>query len=359
MADLLKNILNRDLVKNIGQLVKQSDRNFDEQKFLKLVMSPDWPTLELKQRIRHISQALSQTIDHPFPQQIVVLKKVAPHVRGLSGLIFPDFVDLCGQQYVSESIAALKFFTPFSSSEFAIRSYIKKHPQKLMSTLLKWTQDNDEHVRRLASEGCRPRLPWSFPLADFKKDPTDVIKILEKLKDDPSLYVRKSVANNLNDISKDHPELVLNLAQKWIGVSENTDWILKHALRTRLKKGDQKALALFGLKKVKNVSCSNLKFEKKVFPIGTHLEFSFDLVNKNTKNTNLRLEYAIHYLTKNGKASKKVFKISEKIFTPGKFQIRRRHSLKQMTTRKHYPGQHHLEIIVNGEAYAKQAFIIK
>lgn len=359
MAELLKNYVSESFVKNLAALVAKNDKSFQTKRFTQMVLDSAWPKRELKARLRHVAECLGKTVSGSYPQQITTLKKVAPHVRGLAGLLFPDFVEVHGMNDLKTSTAALKFFTPYSSAEFAIRPFIQKYPREMMKTLTVWAKDKDEHVRRLSSEGCRPRLPWSFPLRDFKKDPTAVITILNALKDDPSLYVRKSVANNLNDISKDHPDLVLKLAKQWIGKSENTDWILKHALRTLLKKGDQRALKLFGLGKVKNVKAQKLQLTKSEFVIGHHLEFAVELKNANRRQITLRLEYAIHFLNKNGSLSKKVFKISEKSYGPGDHKLQRRHSLKQMTTRKHNPGTHQLDFIINGETQLSRKFTLK
>lgn len=359
MAELLKNHINSSIIKSLAIQIAKNDSHFDAAAFKRNILDDAWPDRELKQRIRHVSQTLGETLHGSYREQIETLKKVAPQFSGLSGLIFPDFVEVYGQEDVKTSLLALQFFTSFSSSEFAIRPFIKEHPELLMKTLLKWSKSENHHVRRLSSEGCRPRLPWSFPLRSLQKDPTPILEILHQLKSDSSLYVRKSVANNLNDISKDHPNLVLKTAKQWVGKSKDTDWILKHALRTLLKKGDQTALGIFGLGKIKNVKVTELKLAQKTFAIGSHLKFATSIKNKNTKSVSLRVEYAIHFLNKNGKHSKKVFKLSEKTCAPGDMYIERRHSLQQMTTRKHNPGVHQLDIIVNGETQLSQKFTLK
>lgn len=359
MAELLKNYVSNEFVKELAALIAKNDKGFSANAFTKRVLDKQWTGRELKDRLRFIAEILGETLSGQYPQQIRTLKKIAPRCTGLKGLLFPEFVQMHGMDDLSTSCEALQFFTPFSSSEFAVRPFIEMYPEKMMRLMHQWSQDSDEHVRRLSSEGCRPRLPWSFPLRAFKKDPSPVLQILEKLKDDPSLYVRKSVANNLNDISKDHPDVVLKLAKRWIGESPNTDWILKHALRTLLKQGNQQALELFGLGKIKNVSTTSLSLAQKSFAIGTHLEFSAKLENKNKRAVALRLEYAIHFLNKNGNHSKKVFKISEKLYAPGTHSLERRHSLKQMTTRKHNPGIHQLDFIINGEIQLSQKFTLK
>lgn len=354
----LKNHIDMTFIKNLSADLQKADPKFQSAVFLKSVKKARLDDLELKQRIRLISTLLFDVLPGPYVKKIALLKKVAASRRGLGGLIFPDFVELHGQQPAdfAVSVEALKYFTPFSSSEFAIRPFIEAHPQRMMKTLLSWSKDKSEHVRRLASEGCRPRLPWSFKLRRFVADPAAILPILNNLKADDSLYVRKSVANNLNDISKDHPELVLNLAKKWIGKNKDTDWILKHALRTLLKAGDQRALKLFGVSSAKNVRIDRLAVLKNKNAIGSKVQFEFVLLN--TAPQMIRLEYAIHYLKKNNSYSKKVFKISEKEVGKGSHHIARSHSLRQMTTRKHLPGLHKIDIIINGQVMNTVTFFI-
>lgn len=351
----LKNYIDVSFLKSLSSDLSAASKKFDAKGFLGSVQ-PQLSKLELKERIRLVSTELGRYISASYPQQIEILKKVAPKHRGLAGLIFPDFVEVHGQNDLTTSIEALKFFTPFSSAEFAIRPFIEKDPVRLMKVLQKWSRDRDEHVRRLSSEGSRPRLPWSFKLREFVKDPSPTLVILETLKADESLYVRKSVANHLNDISKDHPELALSLAKKWIGQNPHTDWILKHALRTLLKRGDQRALKLFGVAAAKNVQVTKLAVAKKKNAIGSSFEFTFVLLNKAQQT--LRLEYAVHYLKKNGSYSKKVFKISEKPFSKGDHLVRRRHSLRQMTTRQHNIGLHKVEVIINGQVMLSTDFLV-
>lgn len=354
----LKKYIDMVFIRKLSADLRQADAKFQADVFLKAVQKSGLDNLELKQRIRLISTLLYDVLPGKYPQKISLLKKVARDRSGLGGLIFPDFVEVHGQQPedFQVSIEALKFFTPFSTSEFAIRPFIEARPHETMKTLRSWSKDKNEHIRRLSSEGCRPRLPWSFKLRGFVTDPSPILPILENLKADSSLYVRKSVANNLNDISKDHPDLVLALAKKWLGKNAHTDWILKHALRTLLKGGDQRALKLFGTGSVKNVQANELSVIKKNNAIGSKVHFEFIVQNK--KSQTLRIEYAIHYLKKNNSYSKKVFKISEKEMNKGDHHIKRGHSLRQMTTRKHLPGLHKIDIIINGQVMNTIQFMV-
>jgi hypothetical protein len=195
-------------------------------------------------------------------------------------------------------------------------------------------------------------------LQGFKADPSPIIAVLENLKKDPSLYVRKSVANNLNDIAKDHPDLVIQIVKKWQGLHENTDWILKHGCRSLLKKGNKDALVLHGFNPRSLAKIDGL-FLPPTVSIGHYLDFRFAFVNKEKIPATFRLEYAIDYLTSSGKTSRKIFKISERVFDPGKpITISRKQSFKNFTTRKHFTGKHFLSILANGRKMAATEFTV-
>jgi len=213
-------------------------------------------------------------------------------------------------------------------------------------------------VRRLSSEGCRPRLPWAMGLPDFKKDPSPILPILENLKADPSEYVRRSVANNLNDIGKDHPEIALQIARAWKGKSPETDWIIKHGCRTLLKRGHETALNLNGFDPKAKASVKEVTHSAKV-AIGDRLDFGFTFLSQEKKSTRFRLEYAVDYQTRSGKVSRKIFKLTENTFEPFEpIQILRKQSFKDLTTRKHFKGRHYLRIFANGRELAGSEFFV-
>ncbi len=214
-------------------------------------------------------------------------------------------------------------------------------------------------MRRFASEGCRPRLPWAMALPKFKKDPALIIPVLEKLKNDESDFVRRSVANNLNDISKDNPESVLDICEGWYGQSKHTAEIVKHACRTMLKAGNKRALKIFGYSNPANIEAVDFQFDKEKIPIGEDIRFSFDLIVNEKKKVKVRLEYAVYFMKANGKLSKKVFKLSEKEYAPGTHGISKKHSFADMSTRRHYPGEQRISIIVNGEEKNKASLELK
>jgi 3-methyladenine DNA glycosylase AlkC len=252
---------------------------------------------------------------------------------------------------------ALEFLTQFGSAEFAVRQFIKLDEARALKFFVKWSKSPNYHVRRLASEGCRPRLPWGEALQNFKKNPAPILPILENLKFDESVYVRKSVANNLNDISKDNPDLVLDLLQKWQHekVSES---LIKHALRGLLKKGNKTALKIIGVEAEnlsKNFNIQSFALEKAVLNISQVLNFSFVLENK-ASNNKIRLEYVVYFLLKNGSYGKKNFQITTKNFAKGVFSFTKKHAFFDLSTRKHNAGKHLISLIVNGVEIKKLQF---
>ncbi|HQV33084.1 MAG TPA: DNA alkylation repair protein, partial [Calditrichia bacterium] len=330
--------------------------DFEAGAFRVSVRNDGWEQKELKERMRHIAGALRKHLPADYLVALDILVKVAPHFSGFDGMIFPDFVEQFGGDFPTQSIAALLQFTRYSSAEFAIRPFLKRDPGKILAAMQDWAGHQNFHVRRLASEGCRPRLPWAMAIARLKEDPTPILPILEKLKDDPELYVRKSVANNLNDISRDHPDLVLGIAEKWLGHSPRTDWIVKHALRSLLKAGNERAMRLFGFGNPAAITVENLVVDPVRVRIGESVAFSFDLVCNEPEEVMVRLEYAVYFVKASGKKSPKVFQIKESRLGPGRHSFRKKQTFEDRTTRKHYPGEHSLSILVNGKEKARADF---
>ena len=346
----LKDEYSTKFITELATQLKSIGTNFNHLSFSDSILNKDWKNKELKERMRWVTENLHSHLPFSYQKQIECLSKIAPKFKGLTAIIFPDFVQVYGLDDLSTSLKALELFTKHSTSEFAIRPFIIKHPKKTMQQLLVWSKNDNEHLRRLASEGTRPKLPWAPILSDFVNDPSPNLPILENLKNDTSLYVRKSVANHINDISKNQPKLVLDLTKKWHGKTKNTDWIVKHALRTLLKKGDKKALAIFGLDDSSNISIKQLKLSKNTINIGDFIYFEFETINASNTKRNLRIEYSIDYVKANGKTSAKVFQISEfTLAANSKKAFKRKQSFKELTTRKHYSGAHQINIIVNGD----------
>ncbi|MCK0472398.1 DNA alkylation repair protein [Halalkalibacter sp. APA_J-10(15)] len=358
MAEPLKNMYNETFFRLFSEKVLSVYPSFQSDTFLKLIFNEEWDTKELKQRIRHISECLAETLPKGYSNALAILQKLAPTCRGFEYLFFPDFVERYGLHSREESLHALKELTSSSSAEFAIRPFIEAHPEETMALLLKWATNSNEHVRRLASEGCRPRLPWAKPLTTFKKDPSLIIPILQALKEDESEYVRKSVANNLNDIAKDHPAIVKEICLQWRGQHPHTDWILKHGCRTLLRKADPDILELFGFERQPHVLIEALTLSQTSIQRGESLTFIFQLKNETSTPYKLRIEYGIDFVKARGKTSRKLFKITENTYQKGSYSFERNHSFKDLSTRKHHPGEHYIVIIINGDEYARSTIML-
>lgn len=355
MPEPLKLVYSQTFINTLAAALKKAYPGFDQQAFCLAVFAEPWEDLELKARMRRITESLATCLPD-YEVALPILKQAAPLFSGFEAMFFPEYVELYGRHDVPLSLEALAYFTRFSSSEFAIRPYILEDPPRLLKQLEIWSTDEDLHVRRLASEGSRPRLPWAQALPIFKKDPEPLFPILENLLDDPERYVQRSVANHLNDISKDHPDRMLDFVEKHAGRSERTDWILKHAARGLLKAGHPRALHLFGYDDTQNVQVSTLTLTSRHLAIGERLNFSFDLHQEGAGSLKLRIEYAIDFVKANGKVSTKVFKITENSYKPGRYHFDRSQEFRDLTTRKHYPGTHDLKILINGEVKAKTSF---
>ncbi|PGM57615.1 DNA alkylation repair protein [Bacillus sp. AFS053548] len=351
MAEALKDLYNYDLISKIANEISIVYTDFNRETFMNKVFNESWEEKTLKERMRHITICLGETLPNKYEKSIEILSSILENFpKGqLSSIFFPDFVEVYGLDHWEKSIESLELFTKHSTSEFAVRPFIVQDQERMMTQMLKWSTHPDEHVRRLASEGCRPKLPWGMVLKSLKKDPTPILPILENLKEDESLYVRKSVANNLNDISKDHPTLVLKIAKEWSGKNPHTNWIIKHACRTLLKKGNIEALTIFGFQTTKAIHIDQFQLQSDKIEIGGDLNFSFTIHSNEPTTTKLRIEFAIDYVKSKGNRTRKIFKISENTIENEKtLSYNKKHSFKNLSTRKHYPGQHSITILING-----------
>lgn len=337
---------------------------FNKASFKRRVFNKAWQTKELKQRVSHIVEVLHDMLPENYPEALAIIMAVIEHLKqqeikeiSYGYVCLPEYIERYGLEHYKESLKAIEQLTQFITCEFAVRPFIIRYEDKMMKQMLKWSKHKNAKVRRLASEGCRPRLPWAMALPDFKKDPAPILPILENMKTDEDVWVQKTVANNLNDISKDNPELAKGIFRNWLGDNKTTNWIVKHAARTLLKKGDNEVLEMFGLGADKNIRLSNFKITTPVIKVGEHLLFTCSVSNKAKQAKTIRVEYAIHYLLANGKHTKKVFKISEKEYAAGTTtDIERKQSFKPITTRVYYPGIQKLSVILNGQESDKLEF---
>lgn len=290
---------------------------------------------------------------------LTCLEHVSNAFSGLFHFVFSDYVACFGVHYFEASMKALALFTQNSTAEFAIRPFLNTEPERTRSQLLSWAKSDNHHLRRLASEGVRPYLPWAEHLPWVAENPDWVKPIIQLLKSDSSPYVRKSVANLLNDLTKSQPDWVLMLFRDWMGnhsaqvLPKETQWIIKHALRTLLKAGHPQALAIMGYSGIAHLTLRDWQIEQQV-AMGQRLTFSFGLQAHSQSNLNptlghLRLEYTLFFLRKQSQPYRKVFKINEAEYQQAERAFTKTHNFKLIRTRTYYPGVHKIELLVNGQ----------
>ncbi|MEM9160764.1 MAG: DNA alkylation repair protein, partial [Verrucomicrobiota bacterium] len=297
MAELMKDAFDASHINALSKEIAKVHKDFPAKRFKKLTTSGrDWKALEMKERMRRISDSLAECLPDDYEKAVTVLVAACRPFSGLQALVFPDFVEVYGRKYWKTSMKALAVFTELCSSEFGIRPFIEQDPDLAFRQLKLWSESENEHLRRLASEGCRPFLPWGNRIAWLNENPDRIIQILDTLKADRSLYVRKSVANNLNDLSKIDADKVLVLAESWRGACEETNWIVKHALRTLLKKAEPRALALFDYRDPADFLLKGFRIRQKTISIGDEIQFGFCLESRSGPLGKLRIEYVIAYV---------------------------------------------------------------
>jgi len=356
---LIKDIYNKPFYERLAASLEKVVPNFEAKKFMKAILTDAFYNMEWKERVQHTTKVLHHFMPSNFAESAKLMEEIVAQLRadgfGEQGLVFmflPDYIATYGLDDYENSIKALEFLTQFISAEFAIRPFLLKYGDRLMADMLRMSTHKNHHVRRFASEGSRPRLPWGAAIPALKKDPTLILPILENLKNDSSEYVRRSVANNLNDITKDNPDVVIGVAKKWKGLGKETDAIIKHACRSLLKSGHPEILSFYGLD-ANHLSITDFKIETPKINIGGEVEFSFSIKNEDSIERYIRLEYILYYLKNNGNLAGKVFKINEKSYPAGaEAKIKRKQSFKLITTRTFYKGHHKLSIMVNGKETA-------
>lgn len=363
MASALKNLYSPAFYNTLSTHLGKVLPGFNKAEFIKQIHAPGFDDKELKERMRHTVLVFHNFMPPNYKQAVGIIKKLITQLKAnnigqdsLTYMFLPDYIEVFGLDDFDTSVDAIEYITQFTSCEFAVRPFLIKYPEPMLAQMQVWATHPNHSVRRLASEGSRPRLPWAMAVPALKKDPTPVLPILELLKADASEYVRRSVANNLNDIAKSHPDIVLEIAKRWSGLSKQTDAIIKHGSRTLLKQGHADILQHFGLNSA-GINLSGFKILTPTVSIGQSLEFTFNVANTNAGAQTVRLEYAIYYKLKSGQHAKKVFKISERTYEPGQATaITRKQKFTPITTRVFYPGLHKVSVIINGKEHDKAEF---
>lgn len=322
-------------------------------------------SLELKDRVKFIANLIKIHSPTKYAETLVSLLDNIENQKISQFELWPatEFIQTFGLDHVEESLKAMTTLTQKFTSEFAIRPFLIQNPISIYSYLLSITEHPNEHIRRWTSEGTRPRLPWGMKLQYAIDNPHAGLEILEKLKYDSSIYVQKSVANHLNDISKDHPDLVVKTLIRWKKMApadyeKSFQFVSQRALRTLIKDGNASALKFCGVKS-DTVKIKNFKIKNSQIKIGEKLDFSFQILNSQSQKTKFILDYEIGFLRANQAHSIKVFKFKNGWINANETQHHLgRQSFKEVTTRKLYPGEHFIRIKINGVLSKKIKFTV-
>lgn len=356
MPDTLDHLLDRRVVRSLGAELAAADPRIDPKRFVRDA-STGLDELGLMARGAHVATAMKRHLDASFPEAartlVASLDHRLPESEDQSSFRYlphTSFVAAYGLEHLEESLAAQHALTKRFTAEFSLRPFLVAHPEATFARLVQWTTDPDPHVRRLVSEGTRPRLPWAPRLRMYQLDPRPGLALLERLRDDPELYVRRSVANHLNDIAKDHPEEAIEVCRRWmIDAPPDRRWIVRHALRTLVKRGDQEALAILGFGASASVRIENVRLEPKRVRLGEEFRFSAEIVSTAPRAAELLVDFRVGFVKADGTRKPKTFKGTKLVLEPGGAgEVRGRVSFAPMTTRISYPGRHTLALVVNG-----------
>ena len=366
MAEPLKNSFGPEVPGRIADMIEHVHPDFDRESFLDTALD-GYEELELTPRARHIAAALAAHLPQDRKRAIEILvDSLGPEIedadlKGMEVFIYMPhvlFVADYGLDDCETAMWAQYELTKRFTAEFSIRSYVDRYPEKTLEQLAQWARDPNVHVRRLVSEGTRPRLPWAPRLKRFQEDPTPVLELLEALKDDPEEYVRRSVANCLNDISKDHPDRAVEVARRWwADASSDRKRLVRHALRTLIKAGDAGALEVLGYDADNAASVRSVDCVPAIAEIGGKVRIEAEIENPSADDVRVLVDLRIHFVKSNGSARPKVFKGAELTLGPGgAATVRKTISLAQHTTRKHYQGTHRVEVMLNGKGQEGGSF---
>jgi 3-methyladenine DNA glycosylase AlkC len=370
-----KNLLNPALVAEAAAQLRRHHRGFDAAAFTTLACE-GLEALEMKARALQICAALEATLPADFDSAAGLIEKsLAPPTapgeisatpglhEGLRGwILWPvgELVARRGQTQPERALATLHALTQRFTAEFAIRPFIVQHPALVFGTLQRWVADPSPHVRRLVSEGSRPRLPWGQRLHSLVADPSPTLPLLRALQDDASEYVRRSVANHLNDIAKDHPALVAAWLDEHLpGAPAPRRALLRHASRSLVKQGHAPTLQAWGLG-LGFEGQAQLRVNPARAVLGAAVQLTLTLRSQAAQSQALVVDYAVHHVKADGRLSPKVFKGWKLTLAPGEAAtLLKQHSLKPVTTRRYHPGRHGLTVQINGQTVAEGHFTLQ
>ncbi len=364
--ELMKSGLSKPAVLRLSEALSTVIPNVNKASFEQDCLK-NLEKLELKERVSHLISVLHQYLPENFTDASLILSSIKPvwdygvpedPLRSFAAWPLVDYIAVYGIEHPHESLKLMKELTSLFSAEFAIRAFIIKYPEVCHEAFKEWVYDESRDVRRLVSEGTRPKLPWGIQLKCFVDNPSINIPLLDELHNDSSLYVRRSVANHLNDIAKDHPQVVITACKDWLKTpTPNTDWVVKHATRTLVKAGNKDVFPLLGYTKKPNIKKTEFSLSQRKIRMGESISFTLSIQSHAKSIQNFVVDYAIHFVKANGKQQAKVFKCKNVKLTESEgISLTKTFSFKPITTRKYYPGEHAIEILINGESLAKLPF---
>jgi 3-methyladenine DNA glycosylase AlkC len=371
MAEPFKNLINAELVRACGEHLRRAWPGFDRAAFERQALH-GLDGLEMKARAMQVADALEATLPADFDRAAGLVEAVlAPAATddglgmrttdaGLAGWIgwpLGEFIARRGLAEPERALLALHALTQRFTAEFAIRPLLVQHFDLTLATLDRWRHDPSAHVRRLVSEGSRPRLPWGLRIQRLVADPSPTLPLLRHLQDDGSQYVRRSVANHLNDIAKDHPTVVADWLRNHLpDAPPERRALLRHASRTLVKQGDARVLKAWGLGQALRGE-ARLSLSPRRVAVGGKLELVLELDSTSAKPQALAIDYVVHHVNANGSTSPKVFKGWKRTLAPHEHcRLVKSHSLRPVTTRVLYPGEHRVDVQVNGKVVASGTF---
>lgn len=369
MAEPLRTYFNVDVARTVARQIAAVWPPFEADAFVADVLN-GFEELGLMERGRHIAQKLRHHLPADYREAIGILLRSCGERPartdgdgGMSSFLYLPhvcFVAEYGLDHFDASMQAQHALTQRFTAEFSIRPFIERYPERTLAVLREWAADPDAHVRRLVSEGTRPRLPWAGRLRELQRDPRPVLELLELLRDDPHEMVRRSVANNLNDIGKDHPDLLVQVASRWLeDAPAERRRLVTHALRSLVKQGHAGALALLGAGTEAAVALESVRITPARTSIGGKVAITLGIRSTSDEAQRIVADLRVHYVKANGSTSPKVFKLRTADVGPGEvLACRKQVSLRDMSTRRHYPGEHRVELLLNGRAIALGAFTL-
>lgn len=359
----MKDGLSRAAIERLAGNLRRGFGGFDAESFVTAACA-GLDGLELKARVNHVAKVMALHLPTQASAAIDGILRALPDwdrgdredsLRGFASWPVFAFIEDAGTECGELALRALGQLTHLFTAEFSVRSFVERDPAMALAIFLEWSVHPEEHVRRLASEGLRPRLPWASKLTCVIRDPKPVLQVLERLVDDESVYVRRSVANNLSDIAVDHPELVIETCRRWLEEpNAKRRWIAKRATRNLIKSGHADVWALHGFTAHPDVVVKGLRVTPVTVTRDQSFSIDFVLVSQSSVHQRLVVDFVVHHVKAGGSTSPKVFKLSELVLKPGEnVTLSKNHAFRTITTRRYYPGPHRIEVQVNGVRHSE------